>query len=373
MLEFRTQGFNGYAVKYSPFFDSRIAVASAANFGLVGNGRLYILGLTPKGIVAEKWFDTQDSLYDLCWSESHENQCVVATGDGSIKLFDVGLDEFPIQSWQEHKREVFAVHWNLVAKDTFCSSSWDGTIKVWSPTRPDSLLTIPTHSCTYSTSFSPHSPSILSSVSSDSHLRIFDLRTPSSASNHLTCFIPLHTLPSVQSQQRPISSPAIPPSEALTHDWNKYRSPVITAAGVDRLIRSFDIRSPAQGPVAVLSGHEYAVRKVAWSPHVNDVLLSASYDMTCRVWTDGSAMGADGGGGSGFQQQHQEEDIRMRMQGGMRDPLAFGGGRELGRMGRHTEFVMGVDWCLFGAEGWCASVGWDERLLVWDVRAIMGQ
>ena len=55
MLEFRTQGFNGYAVKYSPYFDSRIAVASAANFGLVGNGRLYVLGLTPEGIVAEKW------------------------------------------------------------------------------------------------------------------------------------------------------------------------------------------------------------------------------------------------------------------------------------------------------------------------------
>lgn len=55
MLEFRTQGFNGYAVKYSPFFDSRIAVASSANFGLVGNGRLYILGLNTKGIVADKW------------------------------------------------------------------------------------------------------------------------------------------------------------------------------------------------------------------------------------------------------------------------------------------------------------------------------
>ena len=56
MLEFRTQGFNGYAVKYSPYFDSRIAVATSANFGLVGNGRLYILGLTPQGVVAEKWY-----------------------------------------------------------------------------------------------------------------------------------------------------------------------------------------------------------------------------------------------------------------------------------------------------------------------------
>jgi hypothetical protein len=56
MLEFQTPGFNGYAVKYSPFFDSRIAVAASANFGLVGNGRLYILGLTANGIQAEKWY-----------------------------------------------------------------------------------------------------------------------------------------------------------------------------------------------------------------------------------------------------------------------------------------------------------------------------
>lgn len=55
MLHYRTQGFNGCAVKYSPFFDNRLAVASAANFGLVGNGRLFILELTPNGIVPVKW------------------------------------------------------------------------------------------------------------------------------------------------------------------------------------------------------------------------------------------------------------------------------------------------------------------------------
>lgn len=54
MLEFRTQGFQGYAVKYSPFFDNRIAVAAAANYGLVGNGRLYVLELTAHGIVPLK-------------------------------------------------------------------------------------------------------------------------------------------------------------------------------------------------------------------------------------------------------------------------------------------------------------------------------
>ncbi|MCJ1408849.1 peroxisomal targeting signal 2 receptor [Ptychographa xylographoides] len=343
MLEFRTQGFNGYAVKYSPFFDSRLAVASAANFGLVGNGRLYILGLTPQGIVAEKWFDTQDSLYDLSWSEIHENQVVVAAGDGSIKLFDIALDEFPVQSWHEHKREVFAVSWNLVGKDTFCSSSWDGCIKIWSPQRTDSLVTLPTHSCTYSAAYSPHNSSILSSVSSDSYLRIFDLRSPASASNHLTLSFPIHTPPKARIGLAPQAG--VPPTEALTHDWNKYRDTIVAVAGVDRLIRTFDIRAPDQGPIAILPGHDYAVRRLTWSPHLSDVLLSASYDMTCRVWSDGP----------------REDNV-----------MTLAEGRELGRMERHTEFVTGIDWCLFGAEGWCASCGWDERVLVWDVRAIMG-
>jgi peroxin-7 len=35
---------------------------------------------------------------------------------------------------------------------------------------------------------------------------------------------------------------------------------------------------------AQLLGHEYAVRKVQWSPHRVDVLATASYDMTCRVY-----------------------------------------------------------------------------------------
>ena len=61
MLSFRTTGFNGYAVKYSPFFDSRIACAASSYFGLVGNGRLFILGLTPDGIVAEKWCVLRDT------------------------------------------------------------------------------------------------------------------------------------------------------------------------------------------------------------------------------------------------------------------------------------------------------------------------
>ncbi len=54
MLEFRTAGFNPYAVKYSPYNDSRVAVASSANFGIVGNGRVFAVGLTAQGAIVEK-------------------------------------------------------------------------------------------------------------------------------------------------------------------------------------------------------------------------------------------------------------------------------------------------------------------------------
>ena len=40
---FRTEGYNGYSVAFSPFFENKIACASAANFGIVGNGRLWVL------------------------------------------------------------------------------------------------------------------------------------------------------------------------------------------------------------------------------------------------------------------------------------------------------------------------------------------
>jgi len=98
-------------------------------------------------------FDTQDGLYDVAWSEVHENQLVTGSGDGSLKLWDITLavsrpcrahhsqadtlQDHPIRMWAEHQREVFSVDWNNLKKEMFASSSWDASVRVVSRRRSD--------------------------------------------------------------------------------------------------------------------------------------------------------------------------------------------------------------------------------------------
>lgn len=89
--------------------------------------------------------------------------------------------------------------------------------------------------------------------------------------------------------------------EALSCDWNKYKPNVVASAGTDKAIRIWDLRmiakldNPVPGqplpayhlrgptPLNELLGHEFAVRKVVWSPHLGQELLLTSYDMTSSV------------------------------------------------------------------------------------------
>ncbi|GAA5980338.1 hypothetical protein JCM11641_001771 [Rhodosporidiobolus odoratus] len=362
----RTEGFACYSLAFSPFYPARLAVAGAANFGLVGNGRLSVLtqdggpaGTGSAGIGLEKGFDTQDGLYDLAWSECHENQIATGSGDGSVKLWDVMLNDFPIRKWHEHQREVFSVDWSNTQKDLFCTSSWDGTIKIWTPDRPASLTTIPAHSaCVYSALFSPSQPSIIASCSSDGTLKLWDTRSP------------LPTTPSVPGQPA-LATPQLtlhahPGAEVLDLDFNKYQPHLIATASVDRTVKVHDVRAasstsiasppssfaPSNSTVATLLGHEYAVRRVAWSPHSSAHLATGSYDMTARVWSVPAASSPSPSLGSG-----SRGATTFSAQGGM--------GARLERIwDRHTEFVVGVAWSLY-EEGVVGSCGWDQDVHLW--------
>lgn len=378
MLSFRTRGYNGYGVKYSPFFDNKLAVATAANYGLVGNGKLFILGIDNAGnIHQENSWETQDGLFDVAWSELNENQVVVASGDGLVKMFDLKVGQFPVMNFKEHQREVFSVSWNLVDKVNFVTLSWDGTIKVWSPNRQDSLVTLsPDHAaqssssvdavaaaggrnlappmshknqqpgvstahCIYNASFSPHSPLTIISCSGASHVNVWDIRAPK----------PLQ-----------LDFVAHGGQECLSCDWNKYKPTIIATGGTDKSVRVWDLRMIAlidlptpnsllpayhtRGPTPLneFLGHDFAVRKVTWSPHSGKELMSVSYDMTARVWVD-------------------QSDERARFLNN-----ATSGCR--GVMRNHREFVIGCDYSLWGDPGWAATTGWDEMVYVWDSKRL---
>ncbi|KAI9440565.1 WD40-repeat-containing domain protein [Lactarius indigo] len=292
------------------FHTTRIAVASSANYGIVGNGRLHLASvfLNPSGvpdIKLDKFYETQDGLYDLAWSEVHENQLVTASGDGSLKLWDVTLNTLPIRAWHEHTREVYGVDWSNIKKDQFVSCCMDGSVKVWTPEHPRSLTTLQAHhACVYQALFSPHQPDLLATSSGDA---------PLSA--------PVLTVPAA-------------PSEELALDWNKYRPLILASAGLDKTLKIWDCRMLQLGASASavgspcenrFYGHEYAVRKVQWT--------SGAYDMTCRVWSTNPPPG-------------QNNLVRIH--------------------DAHTEFVVGCAWSLY-EEGVLATCSWDCKVNIFRV------
>jgi len=123
MLQFHTE-FSGYSVEFSPFDETRLACATAQHFGIVGNGRQYVLTTAggpgaPGGLQPLAAFDSRDGLFDCTWSEENESVVAAGCGDGSIKLWDsLAPSGRPIQLLREHTKEVYSVDWNLVAKGT---------------------------------------------------------------------------------------------------------------------------------------------------------------------------------------------------------------------------------------------------------------
>ena len=140
----------------------------------------------------------------------------------------------------------------------------------------------------------------MATCSSDGTLKIFDLRVGVTGGSS---YAPANAVSGSFDTPVSLAALTVPASgtEILTLDWNKYRPFMLASGGVDKTVKIWDCRMvrippsgapPVQEPIQevggvceiALNGHEYAVRKVQWSPHRPDVLASASYDMSCRMW-----------------------------------------------------------------------------------------
>ena len=155
-------------------------------------------------------------MYDCAWSENHGQQLVSSCADGSVKLWHLQTrDEFPIQNYREHKQEVSGVNWNLIAKDSFASASWDGSVKVWRPEVPHSVRTLAEHtSAVYNAVWNTQNNSLVASCSGDGTVKIWDFNCARS----VTTITGQHG------------------SEVLALDWNKYNQFELVSGSVNSLI-----------------------------------------------------------------------------------------------------------------------------------------
>ena len=151
----------------------------------------------------------------------------------------------------------------------------------------------------------PQQADIFLSASGDCTLKIWDIRQP-----------------------QPTLTIAAHPLEVLAADWCKYNDCIVATGSVDKSIKVWDVRMP-RSELAMLLGHTYAVRKLAFSPWAETVVASCSYDMTVRLWD-----------------YLVPENALVKL------------------WDHHTEFAVGLDWSSLH-EGLLASCGWDQMVWTW--------
>ncbi|PWZ02733.1 WD40 repeat-like protein [Testicularia cyperi] len=181
-----------------------------------------------------------------------------------------------IANAEYHVDAVLGLSWNPVARNLLASASADTTVKLWDLSRPHTGET----SCAFR-SFTGHTdkvqsvawqckavggtgagsanPAVLLTGSYDKCIRVFDTRTPESASvvrigSDVECVV-----------------------------WNGWREGEFLVSLEDGVVQSYDARVPGQA-IWTLQAHDQACTSIDVSPHIPNCLLTSSSDRTIKLW-----------------------------------------------------------------------------------------
>ncbi len=115
-------------------------------------------------------------------------------------------------------------------------------------------------------SWNPKKSGILLSTSADKTFRIWDVN---SNNNNL-----------------PIYTSAKSRSDILCCDWNRFDPNLFLLGYASGLIELRDFRNLKNPPIkSIEMAHDYAIRKIRFSPHFANLFGSISYDMVTKLWT----------------------------------------------------------------------------------------
>ena len=145
-----------------------------------------------------------------------------------------------------HRPASSSIAWSLAREaPRLATASWDGTVKVWDPLRPDQPLAVfeAAHGggYVYQARWSPHRPGLLLSAGADGAVRVWDVRQRDAVVvSKATCGLgiggqrarrgPDALTRFLQRRQSLLQHQ----DEALTCDWDRYEGNHVISGGIDR-------------------------------------------------------------------------------------------------------------------------------------------
>jgi len=217
------------------------------------DGSLRLWDLESGAQIGEDWRDESYEVWSIALSPDGKT---IASGgnDNKVKLWDVETTRV-IANWAGHRKMVCSLCWSADGKRV-ASGSWDGRSRIWDVDTGTSIRVLTTgNKWVWATMYSPDSLKLATGGSNRNNVKIRDVKSRYKGLNLL-------------------KHPNAVSSLAWTSDGNK----LIT--GSRGSIRIFDTTTWQQ--IAILEGHTDWVSAISLSR--NDLLASASWDQTARLW-----------------------------------------------------------------------------------------
>ena len=148
---------------------------------------------------------------------------------------------------------------------------------------------------------------------------------------------------------------------------------IIAAACGDGIVRIFDSARPGDRPVSALAGHTAETYSVDWNGQLRDLICSASWDRSVRVWDTltGKCTGTYSHSGIAYEATWNPRHGKLLASvGGDGQLLVYdlsSPGRPVQSVQAHQGEILCLDWNKY-RDGVVATGSVDKQIKVWDLR-----